>query len=265
MNKKIKILLVDDHDVVRRGLQQMLNQEADIEIVGQCDNGEEAISRAEKLSPNIILMDIKMPVVDGIEATRRLSEKGISCDVIMLSMFEDYLGEAMEAGARGYLIKDIKREELVHAIREVYRGEIVFSNSIAPEPEIDEHHLETIELVIPPSPETNATQLLKFLYQVEKILNDNYNNIMQVVGSWDRGTAITLKLRADTVDGVLNQLTNMPSIKAFEEITKTKSTYFNLAKKMGSLEKSRNRPSKRIHITLKESSNAKPAFTNILK
>ena len=112
MKKDIQILLVDDHQVVRDGLQHMLGQEEDMEVAGQSANGEEALSQVEKLSPNIVLMDIKMPDGDGIELTRQLLEKQPSCKVIMLTLYDEYLAEAIEAGAAGYLLKDIKRAEL---------------------------------------------------------------------------------------------------------------------------------------------------------
>ncbi|GAI50855.1 unnamed protein product, partial [marine sediment metagenome] len=108
MKKDIRILLVDDHQVVREGLQHMLEQEEDMEIVGQSTNGEEALSQVEMLSPNIVLMDIKMPGMNGIELTRQLKEKKLSCNIIMLTLYDEYLTQAIEAGAVGYLLKDTK-------------------------------------------------------------------------------------------------------------------------------------------------------------
>ena len=118
----IRILLVDDHQVVREGLRRMLELEADFQVVGEVANTEEVLTQAELLSPEIILMDIKMPGVDGIELTRKLKEKQPTCNVIMLTLYEEYLTQAIEAGAVGYLLKDIKREELVKAIRAVHEG-----------------------------------------------------------------------------------------------------------------------------------------------
>jgi len=118
----IRVLIVDDHQVVREGLQRMLKLEEDIQVVGEATNVEEALTQAELLSPDIVLMDIKMPERDGIEATRRLKEKQPACKVIMLTLYEEYLAQAIEAGAEGYLLKDVKREELVSAIRAVQQG-----------------------------------------------------------------------------------------------------------------------------------------------
>ncbi len=134
MEKDIQILIVDDQEVVREALQRLLEQEEDIKIVGQCANGKEALIRAAVLSPDIILMDIKMPVVDGLEATHILSKSSLSCKVIMLSIYDDYLAEAIQGGARGYLVKGMKRGELVQAIRRIHRGELVISEGITSKP-----------------------------------------------------------------------------------------------------------------------------------
>ncbi|MFC1906450.1 response regulator [Chloroflexota bacterium] len=118
----IRILLVDDHQVVREGLCRMLELEADMEVVGEAGNADEAFTQLELLSPEVILMDIKMPGVDGIDLTRQLREKQPSCNIIMLTLYDEYLADAIEAGAVGYLLKDVKREELVRAIRAVHQG-----------------------------------------------------------------------------------------------------------------------------------------------
>ncbi len=129
----IRILIVDDHQVVREGLRNMLELDADMQVVGEAADAREALTQLEMLSPEIILMDIKMPGVDGIELTRRLKEKQPSCNIIMLTLYDEYLTEAIEAGAVGYLIKDIKREELVRAIREVHQGRSSLNLSLSRE------------------------------------------------------------------------------------------------------------------------------------
>ncbi len=135
--KNIRVLVVDDHQVVREGLQRLLGQEEDIEIIGQSANCKETLRQIEGLSPNIVLMDIKMPDVDGIKLTHLIMQKRPSCKVIMLTLYDEYLTEAMEAGAKGYLLKDIKREELSEAIRQVHGGKIVICESIKSRPQID--------------------------------------------------------------------------------------------------------------------------------
>ena len=118
----IRILLVDDHQVVREGLRRMLELEEDFRVVGEAADAKELFSQAESLSPEIVLMDIKMPGVNGLELTRQLKQRLPSCNVIMLTLYDEYLTQAIEAGAVGYLLKDIKREELVRAIRAVREG-----------------------------------------------------------------------------------------------------------------------------------------------
>ncbi len=129
----IRIFLVDDHQVVRDGLRRMLELEADMEVVGEAGDAKELFTQVELLSPEVILMDIKMPGVDGIELTRQLKEKHPSCNVIMLTLYDEYLTQAIEAGAAGYLIKDIKREELIKAIRAVHQGRSPLNLSLSQE------------------------------------------------------------------------------------------------------------------------------------
>ena len=117
-----KILLVDDHQVVRDGLRHMIELEEDMEIVGEAGEARDAIAKVEALSPDVILMDIKMPGVDGVELTRQVKQKHPSANIIMLTLYDEYLTQAIEAGAVGYLLKDIKREELIRAIRAVREG-----------------------------------------------------------------------------------------------------------------------------------------------
>ncbi len=118
----IRVLVVDDHQVVREGLRHMLELEEDMEVVGEAADAKEALTQVELLSPEVILMDIKMPGMDGIELTRQLKQKQPACNVIMLTLYDEYLTQALEAGAAGYLLKDIKREELIRAIRAVHQG-----------------------------------------------------------------------------------------------------------------------------------------------
>jgi len=127
----IRVLLVDDHQVVREGLRRMLGLEDDIHVVGEAASMEEALKLAELHSPDVVLMDIKMPGVDGVEATRRLKEKQPACNIIMLTLYEEYIAEAIKAGAAGYLLKDIKREELSQAIRVAYQGQSPLNASLA--------------------------------------------------------------------------------------------------------------------------------------
>ena len=119
----IRVLLVDDHQVVREGLKRMLELDKDIQVVGEAVNGEDGITQAERLSPDVILMDIKMPDMDGITATRQLKQKMPDVKVIMLTLYDsEFVTQAIEAGASGYILKDAKGEQLIQAIRDVRKG-----------------------------------------------------------------------------------------------------------------------------------------------
>jgi len=119
----INVLIVDDHYVVREGLRRMLSLEHDIQIVGEAFNGEDAVTKAIELVPDVITMDLKMPGMDGITATRLIKGKVPECGILMLTLYaEDYMREAIEAGASGYLLKDSDSNQIVMAIRQVYHG-----------------------------------------------------------------------------------------------------------------------------------------------
>ena len=128
----IRIFLVDDHQVVREGLRRMLELETDLEIVGEAGTAKEALDQVRVLSPEVILTDIKMPGTDGIELTRQLREQCPASNVIMLTLYDEYLSQAIEAGAKGYLVKDINREELLKAIRAIHEGRSPLYLSLTP-------------------------------------------------------------------------------------------------------------------------------------
>ncbi len=122
MTERIRILIVDDHQMVRAGLRTMLELEPDFEVVGEVGDPRQALASVNELDPEIVLMDIKMPEMSGIELTRLLKEKRPDCSIVILTLYDEYLTQAIEAGADGYLQKDIKREELVRAIRAAHEG-----------------------------------------------------------------------------------------------------------------------------------------------
>src|SRR5512142_833202 len=121
---KIRILLADDHAMVRQGFRLILSSQTDLEIVGEAGNGREAVELAEKLRPDVVVMDVAMPELNGIEATRRLSDNAPRTRVLALSMHKDsvYVREILKAGARGYLLKDAFDHDLVEAVRAVAGG-----------------------------------------------------------------------------------------------------------------------------------------------
>lgn len=130
---KIKVLLVDDHTVVRQGLRALLNAEDDIEIVGEAENGRQAIQLVKKLLPEVAVIDIAMPVLNGLEATRQITRTVPTTKVLILSSYGDdeYVQQLTEAGAMGYLVKQTAANDLLKAIREVHKGNAFFSPVIA--------------------------------------------------------------------------------------------------------------------------------------
>ncbi len=131
--KRIRILLADDHAVVRQGFKMILSAHADMDIVGEAGNGREAIQLAEELRPDVVVMDVAMPELNGIEATRRLASSLPHTRVLALSMHKDsvYVREILRAGARGYLLKDAPAGDLVSAVRAVATGQSYLSPAVS--------------------------------------------------------------------------------------------------------------------------------------
>jgi DNA-binding NarL/FixJ family response regulator len=128
----ITVLLADDQALVREGFRLILEVEPDITVVGEAANGAEAVELSIRLTPDVILMDIRMPELDGIAAAEQLIRKGVEAKVLMLTTFDrdDYLYGAMRAGASGFLVKDVGRDQLVHAIRTVSAGDALLAPSL---------------------------------------------------------------------------------------------------------------------------------------
>jgi DNA-binding NarL/FixJ family response regulator len=121
---KIRLLLVDDQQIIRQGLRSLLEAKHDLEVVGEAENGQQAITQVETLSPDVVLMDIRMPVMDGVAATRLIHQHFSQTKVLVLTTFDDdeYVSQAMRLGARGYLLKDMRSDDLAAAIRAVHNG-----------------------------------------------------------------------------------------------------------------------------------------------
>lgn len=131
--KATRILLADDHSVVRHGFRRILDAQADMEVVGEVSNGREAVEQASALQPDVVIMDVTMPELNGIEATRRIAESVPRARVLALSMHRDgvYVREILRAGARGYLLKDSSEADLIAAVRAVAQGEGYLSPAIS--------------------------------------------------------------------------------------------------------------------------------------
>lgn len=129
----IKVLIVDDQALIREGLNMMLNLYGEIKIVGEAINGQEAIEIIEEKEVDVILMDIRMPLMDGVEATRIVKEKYPHIKIIILTTFneDEYIFQGLNNGADGYILKDVSSKELVNSIKSVYKGDILFHGEVA--------------------------------------------------------------------------------------------------------------------------------------
>lgn len=133
MTDQIHVLIVDDHPIVRSGLRSLLNAESDIEVVGEATDGEEGMEKTEKLRPHVVLMDISMPNVDGLKATRQIKTRFPEVQILVLSMHrsDEYFFEMLRAGASGYILKSARTSDLLEAIRVVNRGEVFLYPAMA--------------------------------------------------------------------------------------------------------------------------------------
>jgi len=129
----IKILLVDDHQIVLKGISFFLSMQPDFELVGEANNGKEAVEKAAELKPDIILMDLNMPVMDGIEASKLIARQNPDIKVLVLTSFSDrsHIVPALQSGAAGYMLKDVEPDQLAEAIRSAYKGNIQLHPDIA--------------------------------------------------------------------------------------------------------------------------------------
>jgi len=129
----IRVLIADDHRLFRQGLRQICEKVGRLEVVGEAENGQAAVELARRLKPDVVLMDVSMPILDGVEATRLITADQPTVRVIILTMHrrDRYVFEAVKAGARGYLLKDVDEQELVNAVRAVYRGEALIDPGLA--------------------------------------------------------------------------------------------------------------------------------------
>jgi len=129
---KIRILLVDDHTILRSGIRSLLEDEPGMSVIGEAEDGRTAVSMACQLKPDVVIMDIAMPLLNGLEATRQIKAQCPGVRVLILTMHdnEEYIRQVLEAGAMGYILKDAAARELISAIRSVYRGESVLSPAV---------------------------------------------------------------------------------------------------------------------------------------
>lgn len=209
--EKIRVILADDHALVREGTSSLLNNEPDMEVIAEADNGLDAVTLAERLHPDIVLLDIAMPKLNGIEATRRIKECYPAAAVLILSAYDNdqYIIAILEAGAAGYLLKNVKGSDLVNAIRSVHGGEAVlhptiaakvfkrFANSErhAPAPEetrLSKRELEILKLA---SRGCRNPDIADSLYLSRRTVQTHLTHIFAKMGVGSRTEAVLLALQ----------------------------------------------------------------------
>ena len=212
----IGVLLADDQALVREGFRLIIEVEPDIEVVGEAGDGLETVEQAKRLRPDVILMDIRMPGLDGIAATRRLAQARVAARILMLTTFDrdDYLYETMKAGASGFLLKDARRDQLVHAIRTVATGDALLAPALVrrlvedfcrrpppggPPPavaELTQRELEVLRLV---ARGLSNTEIAKELFLSEATVKTHLAHVMQKLDLRDRVQAVVLAYESGLV------------------------------------------------------------------
>ncbi len=197
-DQALRVLIVDDHALFRRGLQMVLKQETDIDVVGEAEDGHEAVQKAEELMPDVILMDVRMPKRSGIEATRQVKERLPHVKILMLTISDEEgdLYDAIKAGASGYLLKEISIDEVADAIRAVWAGQSKITPSMAtkllaefaamskraeetrqlPAPRLTEREMEVLRLV---AQGLNNRDIAKDLFISENTVKNHIRNILE--------------------------------------------------------------------------------------
>jgi NarL family two-component system response regulator LiaR len=206
MAELISVLIADDHPVVRQGLRTFLDTQDGLEVVGEAGDGVEAVELAHQLLPDVVLMDLVMPGLDGVEATRRIRELSPSTKVIVLTSFDDdeKVFPSVKAGAAGYLLKDVHPQELAEAVRKVYRGEALLASSVAaklmqevagerqPAAGLTERELEVLRLIARGLPNKLIAQELVVS---EKTVKTHVSNILAKLHLADRTQAALYAVR----------------------------------------------------------------------
>jgi two-component system response regulator NreC len=208
----IKILLADDHALVRQGFKMILGAQPDMQIVGEAGNGREAVELAEKLQPDLIVMDVTMPELNGIEATRRLAQSSPRTRVLALSMHKDavYVREILRAGARGYLLKDSVDADLLAAVRSVAKGEGYLSPGVSDAVLTDYRKHVTDPLDLLTSREREVLQMIaegKTNKEIATLLNlsvytveAHRGRIMEKLNLHSTGELVRFSLRSGLID-----------------------------------------------------------------
>lgn len=205
MTEPVRVLIADDHPVFRDGLASLLGTQPDVAVVGTAADGAEAVALAAELTPDVVVMDLQMPVLNGIDATRKLAETRPDVRVLVFTMGEEdgTVLAAMRAGARGYLVKGASQDEVARAISTVHAGGLVFGASLAlriadllsgsatPDrsafPQLTEREVEILDLI---AAGRNNAQIAAALYLAPKTVRNNVSNILAKLQATDRADAI---------------------------------------------------------------------------
>jgi DNA-binding NarL/FixJ family response regulator len=203
----IRILLADDHKIIREGLKSLLQKQSDMEVVEEVRDGVSAVRESEKLCPNIVIMDIGMPDLNGIEATRQIIARVSGVKVVALSMHSDkrFVVEMLKAGASGYLLKDCAFEELVSAIRTVATGHIYLSHRVTG---------VVVDEYLHNRSGTNSTTF--------SLLTAREREVLQLLaeGNTTKKIAVFLNVSTKTVDAHRKQIMNKLGLRSIAELTK---------------------------------------------
>jgi len=199
--KKISLLIADDHALVRMGLAALIRYEKDMTVVGEAEDGEIAVRKTKDLKPDVVIMDLKMPTMDGVEATRRITEEAPGTKVLILTTFgtSEDAGRAIAAGAAGALVKDEDNAQLLDAIRKIHAGETVFSQEILeaienekPEPALSPRQFELLQSAARGLSNTDIAELHGLSKDsVKHYLSDTFRKL----GAANRAEAVAIALR----------------------------------------------------------------------
>jgi len=196
--KRIKVLVADDHTIVRQGLLALLNEQPDIEVVAEAEDGRDALKKCEKLAPDIVILDVGMPRLNGLEAARQIKKQNQAVKILMLTMHsdEEYIFETLRSGASGYLLKDAAATELITAIHSIYSGQSYLSPSVSHR--VIENYIRRSE---PPASDDSGSH---------KLLTEREREVLQLVaeGKTNREIADILNISIKTVDNHRTNLMN---------------------------------------------------------
>ena len=213
----IKLLIAEDHQMVRAGLRALLEKAGDIEVVGEASNGQEAVLLTQKLAPHVLVMDIRMPILNGIQAAERIRDLKLPVNIVLLSMFSDegLVHQALKSGAKGYVLKSAASEELLWAVRAAHRGETFLSGpvsaivvdqalnpritgtSLDPFDNLSPREKEILQLI---AEEHTSSEIGSMLAVSEKTVEKHRAHLMEKLGAKNLAGLVRLAVKCGLVD-----------------------------------------------------------------